>query len=340
MNITMPKISIIIPAYNCQSYIKQCINSVLSQDFEDFEILVCDDSSTDNTYNQLLEISDSRIQLYKNTTNQGKIKTVGYLLNLASGEYCTILDSDDYISNDKLRIQSNFLDENKDYSFIASSFYRVSEFGIVSSEEVIDSDFTNIKNSFIEADPMAVCCGTVMFRTKYAQEIGGYNQYFSDCNGEDLDFVARLLSFGLGCSSSEKLYYYRYRPNSLTRRVFDTPRQRHSHEIIAFLYAQRLSNNGNDSLNSELDGLEEFIGTLSKRYIEDTGLMKRKCSIDFALNNNYACAIKNSLLGFRILHPISSLKTLIFVLSIMLVPKFLLLYLKGLFNYQNISKRL
>ncbi|WP_345871588.1 glycosyltransferase family A protein [Shewanella algae] len=336
----MCKVSVIIPAFNCEDFIAQCVNSVLKQDIDDYEILICDDSSTDNTYFELCKFTDIRVKLYKNETNLGKIKTVDRLLKLAVGKYCTILDSDDYIASNKLRIQSGFLDENKEYAFIASSFCRVSESGIISSEEVIDSDFLSIENKLIEADPMAVCCGTVMFRTKYGKEIGGYNHFFSDCNGEDLDFVSRLLSFGLGCSTPELLYFYRYRSNSLTRRVFFTPRQRHSHEIVSFLFQQRLANNGKDSLNSDLGGLEEFIETLSSRYIEDSGLMSRKCAIDFSLNKQYRVALKNCILGFRFQHFFSSVKTFVFVISIILIPKFILLYMKDLFNYKNLSKRL
>lgn len=336
----MIKVSVIIPAYNCEGFIAQCINSVLEQDIESYEILVCDDYSSDNTYQELLNFTDPRIKLFKNTTNLGKVKTVEKLLSLANGEYCTILDSDDYIASDKLSKQTSFLDKNGDYAFIASSFYRVSETGLVSSEEIIESDFRGLKHSFINADPMAVCCGTVMFRTKYGKELGGYNQYFADCNGEDLDFICRLLSFGRGCSSSDLLYFYRYRANSLTRRVFATPRQRHSHEIISFLYKQRLSNSGKDSLNSNLDGLAEFIETLSNRYVDDTGLMKRKCSVDFALNKQYVKALDFCFSGFRFKSCISSLKTCVFVISIIMIPNLILLYLKGLFNYKNISKKL
>lgn len=336
----MIKVSIIIPAYNCENFIAKCINSVLEQDISSFEILVCDDFSSDNTYKELLKFNDPRIKLYKNNTNLGKIKTVNKLLDLAVGEYSTILDSDDYISSDKLRKQVSFLDKNSDYSFIASSFYRVSETGLVSSEEIIDRDFLSIKNGFLNADPMTLCCGTAMFVTKYGKSLGGYNQFFTDCNGEDLDFISRLLSFGLGCSSSDLLYYYRFRANSLTRRVFNTPRQRHSHEIISFLFKQRLSNGGRDSLNSNLDGLDEFIETLSNCYIYDTGLMKRKCSVDFALNKQYFRALSYCILGFRFRNLFSSLKTFFFVISIITVPKFILLYLKDSFNYKNITKKL
>lgn len=336
----MIKVSIIIPAYNCDRFVAKCINSVLEQDISCYEVLVCDDASSDNTYQELLNFTDPRIRLFKNSTNLGKLVTVQKLLDVANGEYCTILDSDDYIANDKLKKQSDFLDKNSDYAFIASSFYRVSEAGLITSEEIIESDFQGLKDSFLNANPMAVCCGTVMFRTEYGKELGGYNQYFTDCNGEDLDFICRLLSYGRGCSSSDLLYFYRYRANSLTRRVFATPRQRHSHEIISFLYQQRLSNGGKDSLNSNLEGLSEFIETLSNRYNEDTGLMKRMCSVDFALNKQHSKALGTCILGFRLRYLFSSLKTFAFVISIIMVPKFILLYLKGLFNYKNISKKL
>ena len=187
---------------------------------------------------------------------------------------------------------------------------------------------------------MPICCGTVMCRTKYAKLIGGYDIFFHDSNGEDVYFVSRLLDFGLGKSTSDYLYFYRYREESLTRRIFITPKARHIHEIISFLFSQRLANNGKDSLNSSLSGLDDLINHYESRYLRDKGLMKRKIAIDFAINKDYRGAMNFALSGFSFRNFISSVKTLVFVIIIFLLPRIFLLFLKDFLNFKNISKKL
>ncbi len=182
----MSKVSVLIPAFNCEKYIDKCIQSVLSQSFSDFELLICDDFSEDKTLSILeyYKDKDSRINIFNNSSNLGKIDTIDKLLSLCNGEYLTIIDSDDYISEDKLKVQVNFLDNNPEYSFVASSFKRISEKGLITSSELLNYDNQDIKNRILNSETMPICCGSVMCRTEYAKSIGGYNSFFQDCNGE------------------------------------------------------------------------------------------------------------------------------------------------------------
>lgn len=338
----MSKVSVLIPAFNCDKYIDKCIQSVLSQSFSDFELLICDDFSEDKTLTivESYKDKDSRINIFTNSSNLGKINTIEKLLSLCNGEYLTIIDSDDYISEDKLKVQVNFLDNNPEYSFVATSFKRISEEGIITSSELLNYDNQDIKNRILNSETMPICCGTVMCRTEYAKRIGGYNSFFQDCNGEDIYFVSRLLDFGLGKSIPDYLYFYRYREESLTRRVFITPKARHINEIVSFLFSQRLANNGNDSLNSLLPGLEDLIRFYELKYDKDKGLMKRKIAIDLAIKKNYLAAINSALAGFSFTSLISSIKTFIFIIIMIFFPRPILLFLKDLLNFKNISKKL
>ena len=109
----MPKFSIIIPVYNVEKYLRQCIESVLSQDFSDFEIIAVDDCSTDNSLNILKEYAkrDKRLKILKHKNNKGQAAARNYALDNAKGEYIVCIDSDDWMEPHSLSIiYSNFLE--------------------------------------------------------------------------------------------------------------------------------------------------------------------------------------------------------------------------------------
>ena len=81
-----PFVSVLIPAYNCASFIVQTLQSVLNQDYTNFEILICDDGSIDRTLEVIKALAkkDNRIKVYENVSNKGKVLTINYLLQEAS----------------------------------------------------------------------------------------------------------------------------------------------------------------------------------------------------------------------------------------------------------------
>ena len=106
MEMVKPKFSVIIPVYNSEKYLVQCIDSVLSQSYGGFEILFCDDCSSDGSM-QVIEnyknMYPKRIKVFKNDVNMGSGFTRDILLKEATGEYFAFLDSDDWWEVDKLQ---------------------------------------------------------------------------------------------------------------------------------------------------------------------------------------------------------------------------------------------
>jgi glycosyltransferase involved in cell wall biosynthesis len=100
-----PLVSVIIPTYNCAKYIETTINSVLNQNYDNLEIIVVDDGSTDNTKNIISSITDDRLIYYfiKNSGGPAKPRNLG-LMN-CKGDYIAFLDSDDKWRNDKVMKQ-------------------------------------------------------------------------------------------------------------------------------------------------------------------------------------------------------------------------------------------
>jgi len=106
----MPKVSVIIPSYNHGKYISEAIQSVLDQTFKDFEILITDDGSTDNTIKKIKQFKDSRIKLFCFKKNQGAAIATNNNLKHSKGKYIAMLNSDDVYMPNKLEEQVHFLD--------------------------------------------------------------------------------------------------------------------------------------------------------------------------------------------------------------------------------------
>jgi glycosyltransferase involved in cell wall biosynthesis len=110
----MPKVSIIIPTYNRRSMVKEAVDSVLAQDFEDFELMVVDDGSTDGTADEIKKYG-GRVKLLQHKENRGVSASRNSGILQAKGKYIGFLDSDDLWVKGKLKIQVAFLDENPHY---------------------------------------------------------------------------------------------------------------------------------------------------------------------------------------------------------------------------------
>ena len=96
-----PLISVVVPVYNVEKYVKECIESILEQSFKNFELIIVNDGSTDNSLNRVLEFKDDRIVLI-NQKNMGLSGARNTGIHHAKGKYITFIDSDDWISKDYL----------------------------------------------------------------------------------------------------------------------------------------------------------------------------------------------------------------------------------------------
>lgn len=113
------KVSVLMPVWNREKYINECIDSILAQTFTDFELILVDDGSSDNTVNIIKEYSDSRIKLFE-CPHKGIVDALNFGLTQCTGEYVARMDSDDIMFPNRLKEQVEFLDLNKDYQCLCS----------------------------------------------------------------------------------------------------------------------------------------------------------------------------------------------------------------------------
>ena len=196
--IKMPKVSIVIPAYNHEKYVRECIQSVLDQTYQDFEIIITDDGSSDGTVNVIKEFDDSRIQLYTHANNKGVCTAINNCIQKAVGEYIAVLNSDDAWEPTKLEKQVKYLDSHPEIGAVFSKVAFIDETGTL----IGPSDYRDyyafekenrsrcewLKYFFFSGN--CLCHPSILIRKKCHEDVGLYNKRMF--NLHDLDMWVRL----------------------------------------------------------------------------------------------------------------------------------------------------
>ncbi|BBM57016.1 family 2 glycosyl transferase [Leptotrichia trevisanii] len=214
------KVSIIVPMYNAEKFIGKAIETVLSQTYENWEMLIMNDVSTDNSLAVVNEFAkkDDRIKVVNTEKNMGVVKGRNHLIDLARGKYIAFLDADDYWHSEKLEKQIQFMKE-KNASISCTEYTRVRENGEKINEVVIKSEISYtdmLKNNYLG-------CLTVMYDV---EKVG--KRYFKELEKNE-DYVLWLeivkdvkIIYGL----KENLAYYRVLDNSRSSNKVKTAKVR------------------------------------------------------------------------------------------------------------------
>jgi glycosyltransferase involved in cell wall biosynthesis len=116
-----PFLSVAVPAYNCALYLEEAIHSILNQTFTDFELILVNDGSTDDTEKIILSFNDPRIVYAKNEKNMGLVYTLNKALSLSRGKYIARMDGDDISLPDRFRKQVDFFKQHPDVKMLAGT---------------------------------------------------------------------------------------------------------------------------------------------------------------------------------------------------------------------------
>lgn len=214
----MKKLTIIIPAYNSERYIEKCIFSILKQTYTNLEIIIIDDNSMDNTYDicKKIEKNDARVKIIRNIENKGVSISRNIGINVATGEYMTFVDADDYIEEDMYEILINRLENEKVDIAMCNFFTELNGKDTRAKKEDKEIMVDNIKmlNDIFLSDYF---CGFVWNKIYKADIIKKNNLRFDNnifiC--EDLLFNCQYISkIKKGYYTTRKMYYYVQRINS------------------------------------------------------------------------------------------------------------------------------
>lgn len=252
-----PLVSIVMPAYNAENYIAESVNSILSQTYKNFELLIADDCSTDRTKELLSAFNDSRISFHNNVSNQGYLKTCNKLFSLCNGELITFQDADDISVSDRIEKQVNEFLKDKYLGICTSNSVMIDSDGkkIMSRKWAIDYEKFRTDTTY-----EALLCGaTIMLKNDLLKEIGLYHQYFNRLGGEDYEWFFRAVCKGKGIHLNDELYYYRIH-NSAVKVNNTSPRTVYIHDIIKEIRKRFILQNEyllDGKHDAELKALEE-----------------------------------------------------------------------------------
>lgn len=216
------KVSIIIPIYKAEKYLKKCLDSVIEQTYKNIEIILIDDGSPDDSgkiCNQYSEIDRRIVTIHSENRGVSNARNTG--VKKATGEYITFIDADDYISNNYIEVLQRLLIENKaDISIIGNderydgSVIKISEKfkGILTSEETIGKI---LEEKYITS----VCWGKM-----YTKKIIKNSQIQFDSTlkiGEDFKFMMQVLEncSQIAVDTTQNLYHYRLNEDSVTQQI-------------------------------------------------------------------------------------------------------------------------
>lgn len=204
---TQPLVSVIMPAYNCEQYIAQSIQSIINQTYKNWELVVVDDQSSDNTVSVINQFDDERIQLIQLEKNSGAAIARNTAIEAAKGDFLAFLDSDDLWHAQKLEKQLIFMQGN-DYDFTCTQYANMNESG-----KLIDITLNHKELDYDGLLKYGPGNSTVMYNAK---KLGKF--YIPNIRKRN-DFVMWLkvikdakTLYGL----QEPLTYYRVRENSLS----------------------------------------------------------------------------------------------------------------------------
>ena len=200
---SLPKITVFMPVYNGEKYIKLAIDSVLNQSFIDFELLIINDGSTDKSIEIIDHYKDSRIIVYHNLKNEGLRYCRNKGLELAKGKYTAILDCDDIAFKDRLKLQFNFLENNTEYAICGGLGDEINSNGDVISFMNRQVGPVNLHLLFSNQ----LINSTIMFRNDIFQNIKSYDPEYEVAGDYDLSF--RISLNHKAYNLSDKLVQYR-----------------------------------------------------------------------------------------------------------------------------------
>ena len=212
------KISVIMGIYNCASTLQEALNSLYAQTFRDFEIILCDDGSTDDTLKIALEnqILHSNIVVLKNEENKGLNYTLNRCLEVANGKYIARMDGDDISLPTRFEKEYTFLENNPEYSIVSCSMIQFDangDFRVYSPKE------KPVKRDFIGSAVFVHAACLVLKEAYFA--VGGYSVNKRLLRVEDYHLWFKMYEKGyIGYNIQEPLYKMRDDRNAYQRRKY------------------------------------------------------------------------------------------------------------------------
>lgn len=217
-----PKVSVILPVYNAGSYLRAAIESILQQTLTNFELIIINDGSTDNSKSVIASFHDPRIR-HVDQANQGLRQALNNAIELSRGEFVARMDQDDISLPDRLRQQAKFLETHPDHVLVGTTFVYIDQVGTPTGVFPALLDYDELRREVLTQSPFGH--GTVMFRAATLRH--GNIRYSQEAvHVEDYELWLRLSQIGKVANLPDALYLWRHYPANTSSQYF--PLQRRS----------------------------------------------------------------------------------------------------------------
>ena len=252
MNMKNPEVTVLMSVYNGEKYLREAIDSILNQTFENFEFLIINDGSTDGTADTLQSYNDPRIKIINNEKNIGLTKSLNRGLKIARGEYIARQDADDVSMPERLEKEVNFLNQNRNIGLVGTYSLRINEKGNVLHVARPLNDDRELKEKLLIGNQFGH--GSVMFRRECIEKVGSYREEFK--SSQDYDLWLRIADFFDVANIPELLYKWRLNVNSISVVRKD---QQDKYATVAIELAKERRQFGKDRLQIFKEGGNEKI---------------------------------------------------------------------------------
>ena len=213
------KISIIMGIYNCDKTLEEAIDSLFSQTYDNWELIMCDDASSDQTYDIAKRYQTKfpdKVFLLRNEKNMGLNYTLNRCLEIAHGQYIARMDGDDISLPERFEKEITFLESNPQFALVSAEMEMFDEFGVWGKTTAISEPQIN---DFCKHSPFFVHAA-VMIRTEVLREVGGYTIDPRLLRVEDCHLWFKIYAAGFrGANIQQVLYQMRNDRNANNRRT-------------------------------------------------------------------------------------------------------------------------
>ncbi|MCX6536882.1 MAG: glycosyltransferase [Actinobacteria bacterium] len=172
----IPKVSVLMTCYNAASTIQESVNSIIAQTFNNWELVVVDNCSTDISLTVVKNLNDDRIRIIALDKNHGRTPALAIALENARADFVAILDADDISSQDRLQQQFDFLTNNPNIIVVGSWYRNIDQHGNLINEVRTPTTSVDVMRQMASDNP--IVNSSAMFRAESARAVGGYNQKY------------------------------------------------------------------------------------------------------------------------------------------------------------------
>lgn len=265
-----PLISVIMPVYNGDRFLRQAIDSILNQTLNDFELIIINDGSTDSTEDIILSYHDNKIRYVKNEHNLKLIKTLNKGLMLAKGKYISRMDADDIADKYLFESQIKAFQNDDSIGIVNICTFDLAEKGDKYRKSSKPLFFHSSILKYVISFENQITHPGIMVKADLMKKYG-YKDDGTVCNFEDLDLWNRMLWDGVKCVTLRKrLLYYRINSSGVTRKIGS------SRNDLAVKYCNSFLSSKLGLSNINMDALYFFYGGFKfpYKYMDSLSILK------------------------------------------------------------------